>query len=632
MTLFSVWKAVSLRSSRNYCYATPVSSAENLLDLLRLSLTHKSLKLTQQCHARILSLGFTQNPFLATKLISAYAIFGVPALSRLVFDSLHFKSVYLWNSLINGFVKNRAYNEAFGWFYQMCCRGVLLDDYTLATMSKVCHEIGDLNAGKLIHGKSLKTGFVLDVIVANSLMSMYSKCGGFGECLKLFDEMPERNVGSWNVILSGYADSGDRNFDKEVSGFVKDMQIEGLKPDAFTVSSLLTLCNGHMGKRDRGRELHGFIVRIELAVGSGTEVHLGCCLIDMYSRSNRVDVGRRVFDRMECRNVYAWTAMINGHVQNGALEEGLVLFHEMQVRDGVEPNKVSLVSVLPACSAVAGLTGVKQIHGYAIRKQFNNDVSLCNALIDMYSKCGSLDHAKQVFEFGSFRRDPISWSSMISGYGLHGKGEEAVFVYNKMLQLGNKPDMITIVGVLSACSRAGLVDEGLCIYKSAINKYRIKPTVEICACVVDMLGRSGQLGQALDYIKTMPMEPSPSVWGAVVSASIIHGNSEMQDLAYRFLVQLEPENPSNYVSLSNLHASSRRWDVVSEVRTMMKDRCLTKTPGCSWISINNTTHFFYAADKLHPCSKSIYELLGGLILLMKGPAVSHDFENFTWVS
>ncbi|KAJ6771452.1 REPEAT-CONTAINING PROTEIN putative-RELATED [Salix koriyanagi] len=553
MTLLSIWKAVNLRSSRNYCYATVVSSAENLLDLIHLSLTHKSLKLTQQCHARSLSLGFTQNPFLATKLISAYAIFGVPAQSQLVFDSLQIKSVYLWNSLINGFVKNRAYNEAFGWFYQMCCHGVLFDDFTLATMSKVCHEIGDLNAGKLIHGKSLKTGFVLDGIVI---------------------------------------------FDKEVSGFVKDMQIEGLKPDAFTVS----------------------------------RVHLGCCLIDMYSRSDRVEVGRRVFDRMKSRNVYAWTAMVNGYVQNGALEEGLVLFHEMQIRDGVEPNKVSLVSVLPACSVVAGLIGVKQIHGYAIRKQFNNDVSLCNALIDVYSKCGSLDHAKQVFEFGYFHRDPISWSSMISGYGLHGKGEEAVSVYNKMLQLGNKPDMITIVGVLSACVRAGLVGEGLCIYKSAINKYKIKPTVEICACVVDMLGRSGQLGQALDYIKTMPMEPSPSVWGALVNASIIHGNSEMQDLAYRFLIQLEPENPSNYVSLSNLHASSRRWDVVSEVRTMMKDRCLTKTPGYSWISINNTTHFFYAADKLHPCSKSIYELLGGLILLMKGPAVSNDFENFTRVS
>ncbi|CAK7327338.1 unnamed protein product [Dovyalis caffra] len=630
MTLFSVLKTVSLRSSRYYHSATLVFSAQNLLDSLHLSLTHKSLKLTQQCHARIFSLGSTQNPFLATKLISAYAIFGVPTQSHLVFDSLQIKSVYLWNSLINGCVKNHAYSEAFGRFYQMCCRGVLLDDYTLATMSKVCSEIGDLNAGKLIHGKSLKIGCVLDVIVANSLMSMYSKCGEFGECLKLFDEMPDRNVGSWNAVISGYADSGDHNFDTEMSGFVKDMQIEGLKPDVFTVSCLLTLCNGDMGKRDHGRELHGFTVRNEL--GLGLEFHLGCCLMGMYSRSNKVDVGRRVFDRMKSRNVYAWTAMINGYVQNGALEEGLVLFHQMQERDGVEPNKVSLVSILPVCSAVAGLIGVKQIHGYAIRKEFNKDVSLCNALIDMYAKCGSLDRAKQVFEYGSFRRDLISWSSMISGYGLHGKGEEAVFVYNKMLQLGNKPDMMTIIGVLSACGRAGLVDEGLCIYKSAINEYRIEPTVEICACVVDMLGRSGQLGQALDFIKTMPMEPSPSVWGALVSASIIHGNSEMQDLAYRFLIQLEPENPSNYVLLSNLHASSRRWDVVSEVRTMMKERSLTKTPGCSWISINNATHFFYAADKLHPCSKRIYELLDGLILLMKGAAVSHDFEDLTWVS
>jgi pentatricopeptide repeat protein len=137
---------------------------------------------------------------------------------------------------------------------------------------------------------------------------------------------------------------------------------------------------------------------------------------------------------------------------------------------------------------------VKQIHGYAIKKEFNDDVSLCNALIGTYSKCGSLDHAKQVFEHGSFHRDPISWSSMISGYGLQGKGEEAIFVYNKMLHLGNKSDMITIVGVLSACGRSGLVDEGLRIYKSTINEYRIKPTVEICACVVNMIGRSGQLG------------------------------------------------------------------------------------------------------------------------------------------
>ncbi|KAG6766280.1 hypothetical protein POTOM_030353 [Populus tomentosa] len=342
------------------------------------------------------------------------------------------------------------------------CRGVLLDDYTLATISKVCGEIGDLNSGKLIHGKIFKIGFVLDFIVANSLMSMYNKCGEFGECLKLFDEMPERNVGAWNVIISGYADSGDLNFYKDKSDFVKDMQIEGLKPDVITVSSHLSLRDGDMVKK-----------------------RASC---------NKVDVGRRVFDSMKGGNVYTWTAMINGYVKNGSLEEGLVLFQEIQVRDEVELNKASLVSVLPACSAVSGLIGVKQIHGYAIKKESNDDVSLCNALIGIYSKCESLDHAKQVFEHGSFHRDPISWSSMISGYGLQGNGEEAIFVYNKMLHLGNKSDMIAIVGVLSACGRSGLVDEGLRIYKSTINEYRMKPTVEICACVVNMLGRSGQPG------------------------------------------------------------------------------------------------------------------------------------------
>ncbi|KAG6764609.1 hypothetical protein POTOM_032086 [Populus tomentosa] len=336
MTLFSVLEAMSV---------TLVSSAKDLLDLLHLSLTRKSLKLTQQCHARILSPGFTQQPFLATELVSAYAVYG-----------------------------------------------------------------------KLIHGKIFKIGFVLDFIVANSLMSMYSKCGEFGECLKLFHEMPERNVGAWNAIISGYADSGDLNFYKDMSDFVKDMQIEGLKPDVITVSSLLSLRDGDMVKK-----------------------RASC---------NKVDVGRRVFDSMKGGNVYTWTAMINAYVKNGSLEEGLVLFQEIQVRYEVELNKASLVSVLPACSAVSGLIGVKQIHGYAINKESNDD----------------------------------------------GKGEEAIFVYNKMLHLGNKSDMITIVGVLSACGRSGLVDEGLRIYKSTINEYRMKPTVEICACVVNMLGRSGQLG------------------------------------------------------------------------------------------------------------------------------------------
>ncbi|XWS13945.1 hypothetical protein CRYUN_Cryun36dG0082400 [Craigia yunnanensis] len=251
----------------------------------------------------------------------------------------------------------------------------------------------------------------------------------------------------------------------------------------------------------------------------------------------------------------------------------------------------------------------KQIHVYAIRKEMSHDVALCNALIDMYSKCGSLNCARQVFEDGSLCKDAIPWSSIICGYGLHGKGEEAISLYDQMLLLGNKPDLITVVGVLSACGRSGLVNEGLSLYNSITNEYGMKPTLEICACIVDMLGRSGLLDQALDFIKTMPVEAGPSVWGALVSASVMHGNLEMQDLAHKFLIQLEPENPSNYVSLSNLHASFKRWDAVAGLRKMMNETGLRKAPGCSWISINGKTHCFYVADNAQPHSTSIYDML-----------------------
>lgn len=618
MILSSARNTFALIASHNYTSAT-------VQHFLQVSVIHRSLKLTKQSHAQILSLGHISNPFVSTKLITAYALCGQPTQSQLVFNSIQHKDVYLYNSLINGYVKNHGHNEALELFSNMYYSNVSPDDFTLATISKLSGEIKDLNVGMLIHGLSVKIGFVVDVILANSLMSMYVKCGKFSECLNLFDEMPQRNVGSWNVRISGHASSGDFSLGKDLCEIVWSMQIDGVKLDAFTVSSLLTLIGGNVENTKRwdyGRELHCYIVRNELDIGFDSDFHLACSLIDMYSRDNKVVRSRRVFDQMKRRNVYAWTAMINGYVQNGDLDEAWVLFHEMQLKDGIEPNKVSLVSVLPTCSSLIGLSGGKQIHGFAIRKELNHDVSLCNALIDMYSKCGSLDCARRVFEDSSFNKDAISWSSIVSGYGLHGKGHEAVLLYNKMVCLGSKPDIITIVGVLSACGRSGLINEGLEIYNSVINTYRFKPTTEICACVVDMLGRAGQLDRALEFIKTMPVEPSPSIWGALVSASVMHGNSEMQALAYKSLIQLEPENPSNYVSLSNLYASSRRWDAVAELRTMMKDRGLKKSPGCSWISIHGKTHCFSVADKAHPCSVSIYEMLDGLIFIMRGAASS----------
>ncbi|KAL6189358.1 hypothetical protein ACLB2K_040747 [Fragaria x ananassa] len=629
MTLSTTRKTFTLNTFRYYTCATALHPSPDLHHLLQLSITHRSLPLAQQSHARVLTYGLHQNPFIATKLISAYAQFNHPTNSKLVFDSIHPKNVYLWNSMTSVYVRTRLYNEAFSLFIEMLC-SASPDEFTFSTMAKVSGEAGNLDAGKWVHGKCVRAGFVSDMIVANSVMSMYCKCGEFGECKKVFDEMPERNVGSWNVLIGGFGSSCECEFGDGVLEMVKGMMRSGLRPDGFTVSSLLAMCGGvGVGGLGYGGEMHCYVVKYGLELSLGSDVHLGCCLVDMYCRSGRVDLGRRVFEGMKCRNVYAWTVMVNGYVQSGGSDEGLVLFRKMQVEDGIEPNRVSLVSILPGCISHAGLTGGKQIHGFAIRKEMNHDVSLCNALIDMYCKCGSLDFARRVFEDDSFCKDAISWSLMISGYGLHGTGEEAIVLYNKMLRIGIKPDMITIVGVLSACSRSGMVNEGISVYSSATTDYGIKPTVEMCACVVDLLGRSGELDRALNFIKTMPAEPNPSVWGALVTASVLHGNRDMQDLAYKFLIQLEPENPSNYISASNFFASSRRWDVVAETRTMMKDRGLRKTPGCSWISITGKTHSFYVADKVHPCCDSIYEMLDYLILVMKGAPNFHDLIEYS---
>uniref|UniRef100_A0A7N0U723 Pentatricopeptide repeat-containing protein n=1 Tax=Kalanchoe fedtschenkoi TaxID=63787 RepID=A0A7N0U723_KALFE len=349
----------------------------------------------------------------------------------------------------------------------------------------------------------------------------------------------------------------------------------------------------------------------------------------MYSRCGKVWVARQVFDRMESRNVFAWTAMINGYVSNGHLDEAVILFREMQIRDGIPPNNVSLVSILPACSSLAALIGGKQIHGYSIRRMLNSATSFANALIDMYFRCGSICYAQRVFENENFLKDSISWSSVISGFGMHGRGRDAVCTFNKMLGYGIRPDMITLIGVLSACSRSGLVKEGIDVYDTAINEYGMKPSLEACACMVDMLGRAGQLKDALDFVQQMPIKPGPSVWGALINACIAYGDSEMLELAYGVLIHLEPENPSNYVSLSNVCALSRKWDVVAKVRTMMKVKGLRKTPGLSWIDVNNQTHHFYVADKQHYCSELIYELLDHLSSMMKRVNIDFDLMNFT---
>ncbi|KAK9087614.1 hypothetical protein Syun_030008 [Stephania yunnanensis] len=613
-----------------------VSPAQNphllhLLQALNLSITTKSLLLTQQAHAQTYRLGLAHHSILATKLISAYSLCKLPSHSLLIFNSNNPKNAFLCNALINAYVDNLRYPDALTLFSQMGTQyHVSPDDYTMSALLKLAGELRDLVIGKSVHSWIAKTGFVSDSILMNSLMSMYRKCGsgsGFEDVRKVFDEMPQRTSSSWNLLISAYGVYRGSGFSGDVREIVERMRIEGVGLDGYTVSTLLPLCPAPSdGRRcDFGREIHCYVLRRNVGLGTA-DVHVCCCLIDMYSRAKNVVAAWNVFDGMSSRNIVAWTCMITGCVHNGLSEKALMLFRKMQVVDGIEPNAVSLISVLPACSSLCSFMEGKQIHAFAIRKEISYALSLRNTLIDMYAKCGSLDCARKVFDEDQHVRDSITWSLMIAAYGLHGDGDEAIYLFDNMLKLGIEPDNITIVGVLSACCRSGFLREGINIYKFLVMDFGISPTPEICSCVVDMLGRSGQLDRALEFINSMPFDPGANVWGALLDASIIHDNSEMWDLAHKFLTHLEPENPSNYISLSNVLASSGKWDAVIDIRSTMKDRGMNKLPGCSWISINSEMHSFYVADKNHPFSPLIYEVLDNLFLTIKESFPC--FDNF----
>lgn len=306
--------------------------------------------------------------------------------------------------------------------------------------------------------------------------------------------------------------------------------------------------------------------------------------MSMYFRVGRPGLARRVFDGMERRNVVSWTAMVGGYAENEMFDDAVEAFRAMWVVGGVMPNRIALISVLSAVEVLTGLAEGKQVHGFAVRMWLSGEVPLNNALIDMYAKCGALHYARRVFDDGNWCKDVISWGSMILGYGLHGMGAEAVALLDHMHASGVKPDSIVGLGVLSACCRAGLVLKGLEIYNSLVKDHGVYPSEEMSACIVDILGRSGLIDHALDFIKSMSVEPGPSVWGALLDASVIHSNKQIQDLACSSLLRLEEGNPSNLVSVSNLHASSGRWNIVEQVRTKIKQGSLKKTPGRSWVN------------------------------------------------
>lgn len=477
-------------------------------------------------------------------------------------------------------------------------RGLRADTVAYAELIKCCLARGSIQDGRLIHKHILSGGHRPHTFVLNALLSMYIKFDLLDDARTLFDEMQQRNVVSWTTMISALVNA---HLNDEAFGFLILMLRDGVTPNMFTYSSVLKACRGLPNLR----QLHCGIVKN----GLDSDIFVRSALIDVYSRWGELQTSLRVFNEMETGDAVVWGSIIGSFAQNSDGDEALHLFKSMK-RAGFPSHQGALTSVLRACTGLGLLELGRQIHVHVIK--LKRDLILDNALVDMYCKCGSFEDAYSTFTRMTVK-DVISWSTMIAGLAQNGYSKQALQLFESMKASGTRPNYITMVGVLFACSHAGLLDDGLFLFRSMKQLFRINPGREHYGCMVDLLGRAGKLDEALKLIQEMEGEPDAVTWRILLSACRVHRNVDLAIHAAKQVLRLDPEDAGTYILLSNIYANSQKWEDVAEVRRTMRDRGIKKEPGCSWIEVDKQLHTFILGDGSHPQITDIYRELHLLI-------------------
>lgn len=463
-------------------------------------------------------------------------------------------------------------------------------------MVRSCGVVSALREGRGVHCNVIKNGFTSDVFVQSSLVTMYAQCGEISCSEGIFGEMEVRNVVSWTAMIAGYVQNGTL-----VNGLAVFLGMfgSGTKPNAITLVSILPAC-ASLELLCLGMLIHGYGVK----VGLGSDTPLVNALVALYGKCGKIEIARTLFDSLEGRNLVTWNAMIAAYDQNNEPENAIKLFCKMQ-DENVQYDYITLVSVLSASANLGVLGTGKWLHELAVLKGLEDNVSVTNALINMYAKCGDTDSARNVFERLG-RKSVVSWTSMIGACASYGFGSDALDLFSRMKKEGISPSSLTFTTILNACRHAGLVEEGRKYFESMMRDYSIFPGVEQCACMVDLLGRAGCLKEAYDFIEKMPIKPDSSVWGALLGACKIHGDVELAELVYNRLFELDCDAVTLYVLMSNIYAEAGRWEDVLRLKELMNERVLKRIPGHSLVEVNQQFHRFLSGLRTQPLlSKSI---------------------------
>lgn len=383
-----------------------------------------------------------------------------------------------------------------------------------------------------------------------------------------------------------------------------------VEPDTHTYPFLLKAIAKLIAVRE-GEEVHSIAIKN----GFGSLVFVQNGLVHMYAACGRAESAHKLFEEMFDRNLVTWNSMINGFVSNGKPNETLTIYREMG-EEGMEPDGFTLVSLLTACAELGALALGKRVHAYMFKVGLAENLHAANALLDLYAKTGNISEAQKVFDEMK-EKSVVSWTALIVGLAMNGFGSEAIDLFKKLERKQLTPSEITFVGVLYACSHCGMVDEGLAYFKRMKEEFCIEPRIEHHGCMVDLLGRSGRIQQAYDYILAMSVQPNAVIWRTLLGSCTIHGHSTLAEVARAQLIQLEPKHSGDYVLLSNLYASERRWSDVSKVRNTMLEQGIQKSPGHSLVELGNCVYHFVMGDTSHPESEDIYAKLIEITKLLR---------------
>ncbi|XP_024542405.1 pentatricopeptide repeat-containing protein At3g46790, chloroplastic [Selaginella moellendorffii] len=586
--------------------------------LLRRCTWSRSLELGRRLHRQMEELGWIHNRFLCNLLIDLYTKCDRFDDALAVFHGIQSKNVFSWTMMLVAFAENRDFDRCWLFFRGMLLQGINPGEVGISIFLSACTDAREITIGRSIQLAILGTGIEEESIVQTALVSMYGKLGHCTDAASVFLRMSHRDVVAWSAMVAAYARNGHP---REALGLFRQMDLDGVAPNKVTLVSGLDAC-ASLGDLRSGALMHQ---RVE-AQGIQSGVVVGTALVNLYGKCGRIEAAVEAFGQIVEKNVVAWSAISAAYARNDRNRDAIRVLHRMDL-EGLVPNSTTFVSVLDACAAIAALKQGRRIHErtQVLGGGLESDVYVLTALVNMYSKCGNLALAGDMFDKIA-HLDLVLWNSLIATNAQHGQTEKALELFERMRLEGLQPTIITFTSVLFACSHAGMLDQGRKHFVSFIGDHGIFPEAEHFGCMVDLLGRAGWIVDSEDLLLHMPFEPHPVAWMAFLGACRTYRNMDRAIWAAENLFQLDPRKRAPYVLLSNMYAKAGRWSDVARMRQAMQLFMTVKEAGRSWIEVKDRVHEFISGDLDHPRIGEIHAELQRLTKLMKEAGYVPDTE------